>query len=308
MKKWLLILFVLAALLVLTPYILIPHEMTISVVELMRANSQASSRYLTNESNWKKMFVKKAAKKSSEFKQPLFTPNRTLADGVEVMITKNGISDSSLIHVIRLNSDSSVIRWTVIIETSSNPLKRSEQYFTAERIRHRMEVALGKMKRFLENEENLYGITVNRTTVKDTLLIATKETFKNYPSVQDIYKLINLLQNYAKMNDATQSGYPMLDIKTTDSENFQTMVALPVNKELNDHGPILHKEMVPGNILVSEVQGGPYTVTNAFNSLQAYVTDHDLQSPAIPFQSLITDRSQQPDSTKWVTKIYYPIY
>jgi hypothetical protein len=66
--------------------------------------------------------------------------------------------------------------------------------------------------------------------------------------------------------------------------------------------------MIAGNILVAEVKGGPYTVTNAFNSLHDYVTDHDLQSPAIPFQSLITNRLQQPDSTKWITKIYYPIY
>ena len=29
-------------------------------------------------------------------------------------------------------------------------------------------------------------------------------------------------------------------------------------------------------------------------------------SPAIPFESLITNRLEEPDTSKWVTKIYYP--
>jgi hypothetical protein len=28
---------------------------------------------------------------------------------------------------------------------------------------------------------------------------------------------------------------------------------------------------------------------------------------AIPFQSLVTDRSKQPDTTKWITNIYTPV-
>jgi len=171
-----------------------------------------------------------------------------------------------------------------------------------------MAAALNTMKPFLENEENVYGIKVSHTTVKDTLLIATRDTFSSYPSSENIYSLIRSLQDYARINDARESGYPMLDIKATGNGNFQTMVALPVNKELKSHAAILHKEMVPGNILVTEVTGGPYTVTQAFNNLQNFVTDHDMQSPAIPFQSLITDRLQQPDTTKWITRIYYPVY
>jgi len=308
MKKWLLVFIALLTLFILTAYLIIPDKLTISTIALVRANSRGAYRCLADESNWKKTFGKEISGNSFQSNDITFTINKKLVDGVEVMLTKNGISGLSLIEFVRLNNDSSVVRWTASVENNSNPFKKIKQYFAANTLKNGMQATLATIKKFLEKEENIYGIKVNLTTVKDTILIATKSTYKSYPSTDDIYGLIQTLQTYAQKNDARQSGYPMLNIKTADSGNFQAMIALPVNKELKDQGAILHKEMVAGNILVAEVKGGPYTVAKAFDNLHEYVTDHDLQSPAIPFQSLIIDRSQQPDTTKWVTKIYYPIY
>jgi hypothetical protein len=66
--------------------------------------------------------------------------------------------------------------------------------------------------------------------------------------------------------------------------------------------------MIPGKILVTEVKGGNYTTGEALKQLDIYLDDNHLSSPAIPFESLVTDRSQETDTAKWVTKIYYPIY
>jgi hypothetical protein len=65
--------------------------------------------------------------------------------------------------------------------------------------------------------------------------------------------------------------------------------------------------MVPGTILVAEVKGGTATVEEGFRQLEFYIDEHELSSPGRPFQSLITDRSIEKDSTKWVTKLYYPV-
>jgi hypothetical protein len=62
-----------------------------------------------------------------------------------------------------------------------------------------------------------------------------------------------------------------------------------------------------GNILITEVKGGPASIKKAFNEMETYITDYRRTAPAIPFQSLITDRSKEPDTSKWVTKIYYPV-
>jgi effector-binding domain-containing protein len=86
------------------------------------------------------------------------------------------------------------------------------------------------------------------------------------------------------------------------------MLALPVNKILPDEGPFAFKRMVRGLILVAEIKGGPSTIENAFQVFKTYVEDHNYTEIALPFQSLITDRQAEPDTAKWVTKLYYPVY
>ena len=37
------------------------------------------------------------------------------------------------------------------------------------------------------------------------------------------------------------------------------------------------------------------------------MNDHSLSAPVIPFEYIITDRSKEPDTSKWITKICFPI-
>src|ERR1044072_6209620 len=170
MKKWLLILLAVVAIFFFSAYILIPQRLTISIATLVKANPQASSRYLSQESNWQKIFGREVGENSFGFNQFRFTLKRHLDEGVQVLISNEESSDSSLMELVRINYDSSLIRWTASVETSSNPFKKVAQYFGGNTMRQNMQAAVDTIKRFLENEENVYGIRINRSTVKDTML------------------------------------------------------------------------------------------------------------------------------------------
>jgi hypothetical protein len=62
-----------------------------------------------------------------------------------------------------------------------------------------------------------------------------------------------------------------------------------------------------GNMLVTEVKGGQIEVNKASVQLLNYISDYNRTAPAIPFESLVTDRRKEPDSSKWITRIYYPV-
>ena len=62
-----------------------------------------------------------------------------------------------------------------------------------------------------------------------------------------------------------------------------------------------------GDILVAEITGGKNKIDSAMKQMDTYALDHQYNNIAIPFYSLVTDRMKVADSTKWVTKIYYPI-
>ncbi|HXL58179.1 MAG TPA: hypothetical protein VN958_18085, partial [Chitinophagaceae bacterium] len=61
MKKWLIALLVLAALFLLTAYIVIPAKLTISSTVLMKANSRGAYRCLVDNTKFEKLFGKKVA-------------------------------------------------------------------------------------------------------------------------------------------------------------------------------------------------------------------------------------------------------
>ena len=60
-------------------------------------------------------------------------------------------------------------------------------------------------------------------------------------------------------------------------------------------------------LLMAEVCGGDWTVSQAIGQLQLFIKDYRMESVAPSFETLVTDRSKEPDTTKWVTRIYFPV-
>jgi hypothetical protein len=85
------------------------------------------------------------------------------------------------------------------------------------------------------------------------------------------------------------------------------MVAIPVGSRMMSEGDFLFSRLVPGKFLFTEVKGGPAAVDRALSGIKDYIRDYQRTVMAVPFQSLVTDRMQEPDSTRWVTRIYYPV-
>ena len=142
--------------------------------------------------------------------------------------------------------------------------------------------------------------------VVDTLLISTKKTFNAYPTTEQVYEMIADLETCINTNAVMQTNPPMLHV-VQDSGVFKTMVAIPINKSIPNTDRFIIKKMIAGKILITEATGGSANAEATIKKLELYMDDYHLLSPAISFQSLVTDRTKERDSTKWVTKIYYPI-
>ena len=120
--------------------------------------------------------------------------------------------------------------------------------------------------------------------------------------------MVDELRAYILQQGAKETGYPMLNVFTKDSINYLVKVALPVSKALPSSGTMSYRWMLPGgNILITEVKGGPEEIKRAYRQVELYISDFQRVAPAIPFESLVTDRRAEKDSTKWITRIYYPV-
>jgi hypothetical protein len=235
------------------------------------------------------------------------TINNTFATPtLQLSIAKNEGSNTLIVYNV---ADTIWLRWNISLQTGMNPIHRVQQYFKFKNYKNVANDILTSINHFLVDNKNIYGVTIKKTTRLDSTLIAIKNSTHHYPTVKDIYTNIEQLQNYAIANNAKATNPPMLHIQQVDN-TWSFMVALPIDKDLPSKNNILSKRMLPGGkfLETENIIGGFSLIDSNSRAVYNYLSDFSYMSPAIPFQSLITDRTKVSDSTKWITKLYYPIY
>jgi hypothetical protein len=302
MKK---ILFACAALIILVAcvYIFIPSKLNVSAVAVMTAPSQAVYRCIANENTWHKWMNEADDSLIKKINAPGLSTNV-----IEILITNGKDSIPSTLTLLPLTGDSVAMQWKFSMNSSLNPISRISDYNRAVHLKKSMDNLLNRVRLFVAKEENIYGFSVHESSTKDTILISTKTELTHYPLTKDIYNLIDKLEKYAANSHATITGFPMYNITKMNEDSLRLMTALPINKELPMHDSISPVRMVPGRFLTAQVTGGDSTVKNTFSQMQFYYADHNRTQMAIPFAYLITDRRMEPDTAKWITKIYAPVF
>ena len=316
MKKWFFISFTVILLIVIgLVYFIIPNKILIHQTMVLNAKQNAVFRTLSDSKTWGKWWPVKDNKDTNIVINTynLNNKNYHLADIltssllIDVQSKDDRLIKTSL-DFVAFSRDSVLLNWNTSLPTSYNPIKRIEIYLKATEIKQDLNVLLKFMKAHFSKLENTYGILIEEVPVVDSTLIFISDSSKGYPSTKFIYSLLDKLKNYSTKQGAKQSGHPMLNVYTVDSLSFLVKVALPVNKKLKDEGAIKYKWMLGGGkILISDVTGETSKVDHTIKQLEYYLLDYNRVAPAIPFMSLITDRSKELDSTKWITRIYYPV-
>lgn len=205
------------------------------------------------------------------------------------------------------NQDESLLQWHCTIPIGWNPFRRIGRYLEASRIADDMDTLLGRAAGYLGKKENIYGISIWESSTTDTLLVFQESHFDAAPTNGEVYGLIDDVKKRIAEVHGLETGYPMVNISRNDSA-YKVRVAVPTNRDIPDKGRFHFMRLIPGKYLVTEVTGGPGTVRRALGAMQDYIRDYQRTVMAIPFQSLVTNRKAEPDTTHWVTRIYYPIF
>jgi len=312
MRTWItaLIVFILVFVFV---YWLIPGKITIHQRLSVAANAKAFAREIADEEKWKQWWPAKQTDKKQfhtgfEYNGNIYSFAEKKLSSLTIIISKGRDSVLTELIFIPLQKDSIEVNWSGVEKTRASPFNRIQNFSWAKNISADLHFLLQKIRSFYSNEDNLYSFHIKKDFVVDSNLVSTSSNQKTYPTTDLIYKMIDRLKIYIENNGAKQTNAPMLNITEHADGACLTKLALPVDRRLKDSGDIKYRWMLGGgNILVTEVKGGPYQIKRAFNEMENYVSDHERVAPAIPFQLLITDRRQQPDTNKWVTKVYWPV-
>ena len=309
MKKWLILISVVIIASLITFYFLFPSVQNDSYDTIVNCPPRAVARQIINKDKWQQWWPgKKIDNDIYSFENCNYKIGEILLNGFNTVVYHDNDSLKGLLQFIYFGTDSTQLKWTSVYTFSNNPFKRLEQNKDVTAMNNASVNLVNAMKKYFAVPANVYGMKIVEETVKDSTMIALKETFDHYPSTDDVYSMIHSIQTYIKNKNGSAVNYPMLNVHKEGPSRFETMVAIPTNRDLPAEGKFELKKMVLGNILKAEVTGGMNRVKEGEKELANYVEDYHKLSPAIPFQSLVTDRLAQPDSSKWVTRLYYPIF
>ncbi len=283
----------------------IPAAIPVQNKAIFYCNTAAASRMINYQ--WKQMFEEHtdSSFRIGEFNYHIQKP---VYNGANIHISINGKTYLSTLSLIPLPSDTTLLQWNLVVETSKNPFEKFHDYLQSQALQLNMEKAILQMQIFLQNPRNVYHYRITKTTLTDTVLTFTKKLSGTYPDTNEIYEMVNKLKSYISDQNAKETNSPMLNIIHTDS-GYLSMVGIPTNKELPETKDITNRYLRPmkNKILTTTVRGGTKSVQDAYEQVEQYMRDHSMSAPVMPFELLITDRSKLSDTSKWITQIFYPI-
>jgi hypothetical protein len=277
-------------------YIAIPRTMVISTIEPVRCNSSGAARVLSREDLWTKILGREdvggytigvRGKGFHEVGLGLFA-------GEDSATGKMGLLSLG-------NFDSVALRWDCDYETGVWPVARVRGYFRAKRLLKAMDSVTLRLKDWLEHTENIYGIKMVDSMSGISNLVLIRKWTPAYPSVEDVYERVHALRNYVVSQGAKETDYPMFHVSEKTDKGYESMVGIPVDTILKATAQIEPKRYVPWKVMTGKVVGGPQQAERGMLLLQQYVTDHQKPAMGLPFQSLVTERDKEADTTKWVT-------
>jgi len=312
MKKKLVIAVLLVLIILAGALLFIPKKIKVSSSVTYAANAQGVFNFLTDQTNWEKWWPGKISGNEGKlvfnFSSYNFYIDKMLYNACEINFEKDNKMYTGLMKIVSLKVDGTGVEFTTEIDAGTNPINRIANYFDARKIKKVFNDIVNALAQYTQSVKNVYGFDIRNEKVQMQYLLSASKLISHYPSTQDIYSLIEKIRAYIKTTDGAEEFHPMLNIEKTDSMAYLVRVGLPVNKNLPETKGISVKQMVKnGNILVTEVTGDSKTIELALKQMEKYISDYERSVIAIPFQSLETDRTKVTDSTKWVTKIFYPV-
>jgi effector-binding domain-containing protein len=310
MKKLLIALVSLVILFLASVYLLIPSSIVVSKVEYVSSYQDGMIRFFKDGDRIKKWWKTFGTIHDSVFSYNGYdyTINKNLNNLISINIHSGNNEFKTMLVLLAIEKDSSAFHWETTIDAGINPITRILEYTSAKKLKENMSQVSYHLKNFLDKNENIYDIKVEEVNLKDSLLISTKTILSDYPTTPRIYQEVEKLKQYIHSLNGDVTDSAMLHIEQKDAKHYELMVGLPVNKVVPETKDISIKKMPFGkSMFITNIKGGINTVEKAMEQLKIYQMDTQRASPAIPYEMMITNRLQETDTTKWITRLYFPV-
>ncbi len=269
----------------------------------------AITRVVTNQKDWAKWFPGTKVNDSvyTYYESPI-TIHKVLMNGFKATMVNKGVEvDLDFSFMADYNAKTSFTLNTVM-KITYNPLLRFKQFLSLNSVENDCKRLLYQMQDYFSDVKKVYGFPIEMQKVPNSSYVSTKQTYDHEPTTDEIYALIDEVNEFIDGVEVKIMNYPILNVFKEDASSYTAMVAVATERDIPSNGKFMLKNMMLGNIVVCEVIGDKNVIQKCNEAVKNYVQDHRKTSPAISFERLITNRRTVQDSTKWRTTINYPVF
>jgi hypothetical protein len=293
-------------------FIFIPGKMVIAESKVVNVTGIGFDTCLHNLEKWKQWWP---GASSLNGKDSIFIYDgyscklsAVFTDGASIQIKSKNTFAEVRIKTVSINRDSISAEWRTVIQPGNNPVKRFSHYLFARKLKKSMKIVFDSLYHFASQTQNIYNYPIERTTFTEVNLIAYRFKSAAYPTTANIYSAVSQLRQYLISKGGSEKYYPMMNTRQVDNSNYETMIAISIDRTIPENGVFFISRMVPmkDRFLKTEVTGGPASIEKGHIAIEKYMSDHSLWGPATPFEILMTDRSIVTDTAAWKTRIFYP--
>lgn len=197
------------------------------------------------------------------------------------------------------------VTWTLKLSNLKYPFHRYFGFFIESMMRPMQEKGLQKLKEVSEASRQSIDIEVvdlksfHSFTIMDSAMMGELETLMK--------KNMDELSQYFKKYKVQPAGPPFAMFYNWETEKpIRMRVGYPIFEETKETGRVNYFSTISGTAIRGTMLGGYAQAYAAHNDMDAYMADFGLKQSAKPvWEMYLVSSHTEPDSTKWITHIYY---
>lgn len=289
---------------------LLPKEQRFSSSVTFDSPLEAPTRLVSAPARWKNWWPGQMVNDSVyQYQQMEFHIRKILLNGFQSQVQAGKLPMTADLNFFVAGSLSVQFNIQVLATFSSNPFVKAMQYLSWSKTKQSVTAFMEQIERNFTDTGKVYGCSIERQQLVHTSYVSLKQSFNYHPSVTGIDSLVQELKQYIAGKQGRETDAPILNISSPAPGRYDVMVAIATEKDMPSTSRYQLKNMVYGGfVMVTQITGGRQRINACMHELENYVLDYRKSSPAIPYEQMITRRSQVADSNQWVTKLYYPVW
>ncbi|PKP23227.1 MAG: hypothetical protein CVU05_00270 [Bacteroidetes bacterium HGW-Bacteroidetes-21] len=210
--------------------------------------------------------------------------------------------------IVKINDDKTELTW--YDEGSlSYPMGRLMTLFISfdKMLGSDFEKGLANIKTVAEEKSYEYSYSIFEKSVDALNIAAIRDTISMNETSEVLGKNFGEIMSLLKKQKVECAGAPMAISYAWDPSSWDFEAAIPVSKEIKPEGRIQFKQSYAGKV-VYIIYTGPYEGTEkAYNDLDYYMKENGYEQNGGPWEIYVTDPMTEPDTSKWITEIYFPV-